>query len=170
MKIAIHVHTHGVYSDARLVADLAREAEAAGWDGVFVSDHLVQQLHGAPSPVADPWITLTAVALATQRVLIGPMVTPLPRRRPWQLLGETVTLSRLSGGRLVLGVGAGIATSFELYGESKDARERAAMLDEGLSVLTGLWRGEPFSFEGAHYQVPCIFIYGRRVCVYIRRQ
>src|SRR5262249_36765157 len=70
VKIAIHVHTHGVYSDARLVADLAREAEAAGWDGVFVSDHLVQQLHGAPSPVADPWITLTAVALATQRVLI----------------------------------------------------------------------------------------------------
>ena len=153
MKHAIHVHNQGVYADPRLVADLAREAEAAGWDGVFVSDHLQHRFRGAPNPVSDPWIVLAAVALVTERVLIGPMVTPLPRRRPWQLAGEVVTLDRLSNGRVVLGVGSGIASSFTPFGEATDAGVRARMLDESLDVLVGLWSGEPFSYRGEHYRV-----------------
>ncbi len=153
MRHAIHVHTHGAYADPRLVSELAGEAEAAGWDGVFVSDHLQQRLGGAPSPIADPWVTLAAVAVATERLRIGPMVTPLPRRRPWQLAGEVVTLDRLSNGRVVLGVGSGIATSFAPFGEQEDARVRGRMLEESLDVLVGLWHGEPFTYRGEHYRV-----------------
>jgi alkanesulfonate monooxygenase SsuD/methylene tetrahydromethanopterin reductase-like flavin-dependent oxidoreductase (luciferase family) len=155
VRYGIHLHNHGPLADPRLIADLARAAEGAGWDGFFVCDHLTARAGDAPQPVADPWIALTAVAAATERLLIGPMVTPLPRRRPWQLASETVTLDHLSGGRLVLGVGLGTgeARSFAPFGEEPDLRTRAAMVDESLEVLSGLWRGEPFSFEGTHYQV-----------------
>src|SRR4051812_26914331 len=92
-------------SEPALVAELAARAEARGWDGFFVWDHVAYR---APvRAVADPWVTLAAVAVATSRVLIGPMVTPVARRRPHQLARETVTLDRLSAGRLVLGVGLG---------------------------------------------------------------
>jgi alkanesulfonate monooxygenase SsuD/methylene tetrahydromethanopterin reductase-like flavin-dependent oxidoreductase (luciferase family) len=95
------------------------------------------------------------VALATERVRIGTMLTPLPRRRPWKLARETVSLDRLSGGRMVLGVGIGDPVKWEygFFGEETDAKVRARMLDEGLEVLTGLWRGEPFGFKGEHYQL-----------------
>ena len=92
-------------AEPRLVAELAARAEACGWDGFFLWDHVAYR-----EPVralADPWVTLAAVAMATERVAIGTLVTPLPRRRPHQLARETVTLDRLSGGRLVLGVGIG---------------------------------------------------------------
>jgi alkanesulfonate monooxygenase SsuD/methylene tetrahydromethanopterin reductase-like flavin-dependent oxidoreductase (luciferase family) len=153
VRFAIHVHNFGVYADPRLIGELAGEADRAGWDGVFVADHLLQRWQDAPQPIADPWVALAAVALATERVRIGPMVTPLPRRRPWQLAGETATLDQLSGGRLILGVGSGIGEEFPPFGEEADLRRRAAMLDEGLDVLTGLWRGEPFSYRGEHYRL-----------------
>ena len=92
-------------SEPALVAELAARAEARGWDGFFVWDHIAYRDRSAC--VADPWVTLAAVAMVTSRVIIGPMVTPLARRRPHQLARETVTLDRLSGGRLVLGVGLG---------------------------------------------------------------
>jgi hypothetical protein len=100
-------------------------------------------------------VALAAVALATNQISIGPIVTPIARRRPWKLARECVTLDHLSGGRLILGVGLGdpIATEFGSFGEETDPRLRAEMLDEGLEVLTGLWRGEPFTFEGKHFQV-----------------
>jgi hypothetical protein len=155
MKYGIHFHNYAEYADARLLADVAGEAEAAGWDGVFVADHLTVRGAAGPSPVASPWIALTAIAMATNKVWIGPMVTALPRRRPWQLAGETATLDQLSGGRLILGLGSGTALewSFVPFGEEPELRRRAEMLDEGLAVLTGLWSGERFSFEGTHYHV-----------------
>jgi len=154
MRFAINVPNFGTYSDARVAAELAREAEDAGWDGFFVWDHIL----GAREwqvPIADPWVLLAAVAMQTERIRIGPMVTPLPRRRPWKLARETVTLDHLSGGRLILGVGLGFPpdAEFEQFGEESDARVRAGKLDEGLAVLVGLWSGEPFRFEGRHYQV-----------------
>ena len=101
MKYAFNIPNFGPYADAAAVADLARSAEQSGWDGFVVWDHIVI---GDGMPVGDPWVILTAVAMKTERILIGPMVTPLPRRRPWVVARQTVTLDHLSGGRLVLGV------------------------------------------------------------------
>jgi hypothetical protein len=155
MRYAIHVHCFGEYADPRRLVDLAREAEDAGWDGVFVTDHLTARSDRGAEPVANPWIALAAIAAATGRIRIGPMVAALPRRRPWQVAGETATLDHLSQGRLVLGVGSGtlLERSFAPFGEEMYLRTRAAMLDEALDVLCGLWRGEPFSHHGQHYQV-----------------
>jgi alkanesulfonate monooxygenase SsuD/methylene tetrahydromethanopterin reductase-like flavin-dependent oxidoreductase (luciferase family) len=154
MRYAVNVPNFAEYAEVRTVAALAADAEAAGWDGFFVWDHMVYARDQAP-PVADPWIVLAAVALATERLRLGPMVTPLARRRPWKVARETVTLDRLSGGRLILGVGLGTpaADEFGAFGEPTDAAVRAAMLDEGLEVLTRLWSGERVSFQGAHYRV-----------------
>jgi alkanesulfonate monooxygenase SsuD/methylene tetrahydromethanopterin reductase-like flavin-dependent oxidoreductase (luciferase family) len=106
-------------------------------------------------PMVDPWIALAAVADATSRVRLGPLVTPLPRRRPWQLARETTTLDHLSAGRLILGVGLGNPpeAEFEHFGEDADIHRRARRLDEGLAILDGLWSGEPFSFDGEEYRI-----------------
>jgi alkanesulfonate monooxygenase SsuD/methylene tetrahydromethanopterin reductase-like flavin-dependent oxidoreductase (luciferase family) len=154
MRYAVNVPNFEDYGDARTVAGLAADAEAAGWDGFFVWDHLAF-VKAWRLRIADPWVLLTAVAMATERLRLGPMVTPLPRRRPWKLARETVTLDRLSGGRLVLGVGLGEPPEDEYgsFGEPTDPVVRAAMLDEGLEVLTRLWSGETVSFQGRHYRV-----------------
>ena len=142
---------HGIFvppfeelSEPRVVAELAARAEARGWDGFFVWDHVAYR--EPVRAVADPWVTLAAVATATERVLIGPLVTPLPRRRPHQLARETVTLDRLSGGRLVLGVGIGSDRTGEFdpdrFGEEGDPRARAVLLDDGLDRLRSYWEGE----------------------------
>ena len=109
MQFAIDLPSFGPFSDANRVAQLAVEAEEAGWNGFFLWDHINYKLAGSPDPVAiaDPWIMLAAMALRTTNLKLGPMVTPLPRRRPWKLARETVTLDHLCGGRLVLGVGLG---------------------------------------------------------------
>jgi alkanesulfonate monooxygenase SsuD/methylene tetrahydromethanopterin reductase-like flavin-dependent oxidoreductase (luciferase family) len=151
VRIGISVPTFGDYADVRLLTDLAAEAEAAGWDGFFVWDHLVWPW---ADDIVDPWITLTAVALCTTRIRFGPLVTPLARRRPTKLARETVTLDRLSGGRLILGVGLGEFTAeFADLGEPADPRIRAAMLDEALSVLSRLWSGDQVDFAGVHYRI-----------------
>jgi alkanesulfonate monooxygenase SsuD/methylene tetrahydromethanopterin reductase-like flavin-dependent oxidoreductase (luciferase family) len=142
-------------SEPRLVADLAARAEDRGWDGFFLWDHVAYR---APvEAVADPWVTLAAVAVATERLVIGPLVTPLARRRPHKLARETVTLDRLSRGRLVLGVGLGSDRTGEFdperFGEERDPKARARMLDEGLDRLAGYWRGE---FEPRPVQQPRI--------------
>jgi alkanesulfonate monooxygenase SsuD/methylene tetrahydromethanopterin reductase-like flavin-dependent oxidoreductase (luciferase family) len=149
MRYAINMPNFGEYADPRAVAELARLAEEAGWDGLFVWDH-VTFVKKRRYEIADPWVLLTAVALATERIRIGPMVTPLPRRRPSTLARQTTTLDRLSGGRLVLGVGLGdpIADEYGTFGEPTDRRVLAERLDEGLAVLTGLWSGEPVRFRG----------------------
>jgi alkanesulfonate monooxygenase SsuD/methylene tetrahydromethanopterin reductase-like flavin-dependent oxidoreductase (luciferase family) len=108
-----------------------------------------------PVPVFDPWVVLTAVAERTERIRLGPMVTPVARRRPWKLARETATLDHLSRGRLILGVGLGFPpdAEFGLLGEDPDDRVRAARLDEGLDVLARLWSGELVDHDGAHYHV-----------------
>ena len=142
----------GEYYDPRTLAELAHEAEAAGWDGFFIADHMAL---GGNQRFADPWIALAAIAMRTERVRIGPMVTPLPRRRPWKVAREAVSLDRLSNGRLILGVGLGSPDDleFEHFGEPGDPRVRAAMLDESLEVLSGLWTGEPFKYQGEYYRL-----------------
>ncbi|WP_436776731.1 LLM class flavin-dependent oxidoreductase [Yinghuangia sp. YIM S09857] len=141
-------------ADPLAVARLAGEAEEAGWDGFFVWDHV--RWREPVRLVADPWITLAAVATATERLRIGPMVTTPARRRPVKLARETATLDRLSGGRLTLGVGLGsdrFGNELSKTGEELDARRRAAMLDESLEILTAAWSGEPVRHHGEHYTV-----------------
>lgn len=154
MRFAINVPNFGEYFDPRLVARLAAEAEASGWDGFFVWDH-INAAYEPGTPLASPWIQLAAIALATERIRIGTMVTPLARRRPWTVARETVTLDHLSRGRLILGVGLGYPPELEFaaFGEDPDDRVRATRLDEALDVLAGLWSGEPFSYAGGHHRV-----------------
>ncbi len=133
------------YGDARAAADLAYDAEQAGWDGFFVWE---------PVWGWDAWVMLTAAAMRTQRIRLGTMITPLSRMRPWKLAGETVTLDHLSNGRVILAVGLGaLDTGFAEFGEVTDRQTRAELLDEGLDILTGLWRGQPFNYDGKHYHV-----------------
>jgi alkanesulfonate monooxygenase SsuD/methylene tetrahydromethanopterin reductase-like flavin-dependent oxidoreductase (luciferase family) len=154
MRYGLYLPNFGAFGDPLLLAELARDAEEAGWDGFFVWDHVNRDW---PTPVADPWIALAAISERTSRLRIGALVTPLARRRPWKVARETVTLDHLSSGRLVFGAGLGSAGGGEpewrAFGEETDLGVRAAMLDEGLAVLAGLWSGEPFSFEGRHYRV-----------------
>lgn len=141
-------------SDPVAVARLAAEAEDAGWHGVFVWDHLRWQ---APvRQVADAWTTLAAIAVTTERLRLGPMIMPLPRRRPAKVARETATLDMLSNGRLVLGVGIGddrFGRELSATGEQLEARLRAQMLDESLQILTAAWSGEPVHHRGQHYTI-----------------
>ncbi len=151
MQHALFLPLFDELAEPGVVAALAAEAEQAGWDGVFVWDHVA---YTAPvEGVADPWVTLAAIACATSRVRIGPMVTPLPRRRPVKLAREVTTLDRLSGGRVTLGVGIGGdgAGEFSGTGEQLDSAARGAMLDEGLAVLAAAWTGEVVEHRGEHY-------------------
>jgi alkanesulfonate monooxygenase SsuD/methylene tetrahydromethanopterin reductase-like flavin-dependent oxidoreductase (luciferase family) len=141
-------------ADPAVVARLAGEAEGAGWHGVFVWDHV--RWRAPVRQVADAWITLAAIATATERVRLGPMVTPLARRRPVKVARETTTLDRLSGGRLTLGVGLGsdrFGGELSKTGEEIDDRLRGQMLDESLDILTAAWSGQPVHHHGPRYTV-----------------
>jgi alkanesulfonate monooxygenase SsuD/methylene tetrahydromethanopterin reductase-like flavin-dependent oxidoreductase (luciferase family) len=154
MHYGLTLPNGGESADPRELAKLARLAEDAGWDAVFLEDYIVWQGH-QEVPTFDPWVALAAMAVTTDRIRLGTAVTPLPRRRPWKLARETVTLDHLSNGRLILGVGLGDLgdAGFAAVGEPTATSRRAAMLDEALDVLVGLWSGEPFSYSGAFYQV-----------------
>lgn len=132
-------------NDVMMAVDFAQEAEAAGWDGYFIWDAVW---------ATDPWVTLGAIAARTTKMRMGTMITPVSRRRPWKLASETATVDRLSGGRMILSVGLGaLDTGFPAFGEVTDRRTRAELLDEGLDIITGLWQGTPFTYQGQHYQV-----------------
>jgi hypothetical protein len=131
--------------DALLAVNYAIEAENAGWDGFFVSE---------PVWGIDAWVTLAAIAMRTQRIRLGTMLSPISRMRPWKLASETVTLDILSAGRVILSVGLGaLDTGFEAFGEVTDRKTRAELMDEGLDILEGLWHGQPFSYAGQHYKI-----------------
>lgn len=151
MRFAISAPDVG--SPAQLV-QLAVAAEAGGWDAFFLWDHL-HLVRPLALDVVDPWVTLGAIATRTDRLLLGTMVTPLPRRRPWTLAKQITTLDHLSSGRTVVGVGLGHPgdDEFAAFGEPSDDRARAALLDEGLVVLDGCLRGGPFTHRGPTFQL-----------------
>jgi alkanesulfonate monooxygenase SsuD/methylene tetrahydromethanopterin reductase-like flavin-dependent oxidoreductase (luciferase family) len=131
--------------DAADVADLAVLAEESGWDAVFTWE---------PVWGVDAWIALTAAAMRTTTIRLGTMLTPLPRRKPWDLASTTATLDRLSGGRVILSVGLGaLHEGWTAFEPDDGRRHRAELMDEGLDVLFGLWQGQPFSYQGKHYRV-----------------
>ena len=131
--------------DARAAAELARTVEVHGWDGFFVWE---------PVWGFDAWVSLAAAAMNTERIRLGTILSPISRMRPWKLASEAVNLDHLSRGRLTISVGLGaIDNGFEAFGEVTDKKTRAELLDEGLDILQGLWRGQPFSYQGKHYKV-----------------
>ncbi|MGH3503134.1 MAG: LLM class flavin-dependent oxidoreductase [Nocardioidaceae bacterium] len=142
------------FTDPDTVVEMAREAEAAGWDGVFLWDHLQWSPEHKPD-VFDPWVLLGAIATSTQRVRIGTLVTPLSRRRPQMIAKHLTTLDHLSGGRVTLGVGLGEPAhdDFGAFGDEPDARVRAQLLDESLAILDDLLRGSRSSHQGEHFSV-----------------
>jgi alkanesulfonate monooxygenase SsuD/methylene tetrahydromethanopterin reductase-like flavin-dependent oxidoreductase (luciferase family) len=152
MKYGFYTPNFDFCGDARVLAELAVDAEQAGWDGFFIWDHLQ-----FGEPTADPWIALTAMAMCTERIALGPLVTPVPRRHIAKLAREVITLDHLSGGRVVLGVGAGYPhlPDYASFGDDGDARVRTAKLDEALEVLAALWSGDPVHHHGTHYRVEC---------------
>lgn len=152
MRFGLDVATAGAWADPSVLTGLARDAEAAGWDGFFLWDLFTAEVD--TEPVVDSWITMASIAAATSRIRIGTMVTPLPRRLPWEVARAAVTLDHLSNGRLVFGVGLGWRTiEFERLGLPADLRTRADRLDEGLELIDRLWTGEPVTFEGEHFQI-----------------
>ncbi len=156
MKYGINLPNFGWFGDIDTLVEVAVEAEEAGWDGFFLWDHmLVFKQEDMVLPFADPWVALAAIACNTEKIQIGPLIVPLPRRRPWKVAREAISVDHLSRGRLILGVGIGAPpdVEFEYFGEGSNTKTRAEMLDESLDIITGLWSGEKFSYKGKHYEL-----------------
>lgn len=154
MRFSVNIPNFGDFADARTVASVATAAEEAGWDGLFLWDHVVHE-KSARRTFGDPWMLLTAAALATSRIKLGAMVTPVARRRPHQLARQVSTLDQMSGGRVVFGAGLGapIEDEFGSFGEPTEQVALAEMLDEGLDLLDRYWSGEAVNHDGKHYRV-----------------
>jgi alkanesulfonate monooxygenase SsuD/methylene tetrahydromethanopterin reductase-like flavin-dependent oxidoreductase (luciferase family) len=157
VKYGLNLPNAGPCGDPRTLAEFAALAEASGWDGVFLEDYLVYQ-NQTGTPTYDPWVCLAAMAVRTERLRLGTTVTPVPRRRVQKLAAETVALDHLSGGRLTLGVGIGDQwdASLAAFGDARNPRFRAQLLDEALDALVGLWLGEPFSYHGGHLAIDTV--------------
>lgn len=156
VRFSINVPNFGDFADPRTVANVAAAAEQAGWDGLFVWDHVVHNKHKQRGkPFGDPWMLLTAAAMATSRIKLGTLVTPVARRRPEQLARQVATLDVLSGGRVIFAAGLGgpINDEFGSFGDTTDPVVLAERLDEGLELLQRYWSGEQVNHDGRHYQV-----------------
>ncbi|WP_350281584.1 LLM class flavin-dependent oxidoreductase [Kribbella sp. HUAS MG21] len=159
MRFSVNIPNFGDFADARTVARVATAAEEAGWDGLFLWDHVVhskEQRRG--QPFGDPWMLMTAAALATSRIKLGPLVTPVARRRPEQLARQVATLDGLSGGRVIFGAGLGgpIDDEFGSFGDTTDPKVLAERLDEGLDLLAAYWSGERVDHAGKHYTATAV--------------
>ncbi|WP_353944051.1 LLM class flavin-dependent oxidoreductase [Streptomyces sp. HUAS MG91] len=156
MRFSLNIPNFGDFADARTVAKTAAAAEQAGWEGLLIWDHVVHDKQvRRGKPFGDPWMLLTAAALATSRIRLGTLLTPVPRYRPEQLARQVATLDALSGGRVVFGAGLGGPAEDEYgsFGDTVDRAVHAGRLDEGLDVLTRYWSGESVDHVGAHYRV-----------------
>ena len=154
MRFSINIPNFGDFADARTVARVATAAEEAGWDGLFLWDHVVHSKERRRGqPFGDPWMLMTAAALATSRIVLGPLVTPVARRRPEQLARQVASLDGLSGGRVIFGAGLGgpIDDEFGSFGDETDPKVLASKLDEGLDLLTAYWSGDRVNHRGEHY-------------------
>lgn len=151
-----HGLTLSFFTDPDTVVEYAMAAEDAGWDGVFHIDHLIDYAAREPDEhrvLHDPWITWAGVATSTERITLGSSITPIPRRQPWQLAKNLATLDQLSDGRVLLGAGLGAPKEFQPFGQEYDQQHLAERYDEALDIITGLWSGEPFSYDGDHFTI-----------------
>ena len=154
MKYGVYVPNFGAYGDPHNLLALASTAEAAGWDGLFLWDHLLLYRR-SEIPVIDAWVAISAIAACTDRLIVGPLITPLARRRPWKVAREIISLDHLSRGRAVLGIGLGAPadSEFECFGEDPTDRIRAQKMDEALQIIDALQSGEPVVHDGEYFQI-----------------
>lgn len=168
ISYGLYLPPFGPLGDPAVLVDVARRAEAAGWDGVFLWEHV---LADSAVEIADPWVSLGAMATATSRITLGTLVSPLPRRRPWVLARQAGTLSRLSGGRCVLGVGLGADEygEFSGLGEPTELMRRARLADHALEIIGAMWAGEHYTGEGAYgrIDVPAMAAEPHRIPVWV---
>jgi alkanesulfonate monooxygenase SsuD/methylene tetrahydromethanopterin reductase-like flavin-dependent oxidoreductase (luciferase family) len=162
VRFGIDLAPAGECGDPRSLAELAALAERSGWDGVFLEDYFV---HPSGVDSYDPWAALAVIALATSRIRLGTMVTPLPARAPWQVASQAVTVDHLSAGRLILGEGSGYPESVDVkgLGGPPELRVRAQMLDEGLQLVDALWSGRRVDHRGSHYRLDGVTLMPRPV-------
>jgi probable F420-dependent oxidoreductase len=139
--------------DAGPLAEVAVLAEQAGFDGLSLSEHPVpgaRWLASGGHQTLDPFVALGYVAAATHRLRLLTYLAVSPYRNPFLLAKAAATLDKLSGGRLILGLGTGYQKS-EFHALGVDMAERNALFDETLDVLPLHWSGEPFSYQGRHF-------------------
>ena len=156
MRFAVNIPNFGDFAAAENVAAVATAAEQAGWDALLIWDHVVHDKHERRGqPFGDPWMLLTVAALATKRLRLGTLLTPVARRRPEQLARQVATLDSLSGGRAIFAAGLGgpLEDEFGSFGDATDPTVLAERLDEGLELLSRYWSGETVNHHGRHYQV-----------------
>jgi alkanesulfonate monooxygenase SsuD/methylene tetrahydromethanopterin reductase-like flavin-dependent oxidoreductase (luciferase family) len=157
LRHGLYIQTFGDLADPRVIAGLAADAERAGWDGLFVYDHIFF----GNAPTVDPWITLAACATRTERLVLGPMIVPLARRHPAKVAHEVAALVRLAGARVVVGVGLGVIYDFRPSGDlgGNGRAQHSRRLDLHLQIVRGLLDGtlvdledddgvEPIRFKG----------------------
>lgn len=159
MRHAVQIVPTDALADPRLIVDLARAAETARWDGVFLDDRTPRD-----APSAEPWTVLSGIATVTTRLVLGAAVTPLPRRPAHLVAHALATLDHLSQGRVVLAAGMGGNREMHALGVARDSRVRAAMLDESLEVIAQLWSGEVVTTGGPH-----VVLHGAGVPVPVQR-
>ena len=155
VKFGIYVPNYGpVLGNAVHLANLTKLAEDSGWDGFFIWDHILVKRTNGPD-ICNPWVALGLMGYKTEKITLGTTITPLPRRKPWELAREVITVDQISNGRLILGVGLGEPPEVEYgsFGEETAVKTRREKLDESLEILQGLWTGEPFSFKGKHFNL-----------------
>ena len=154
MKYGIYAPNFGAYGDPHNLLELAAVAETSGWDGFFLWDHVLLHRH-SDIPMVDAWVALSAVAARTNRMRVGPLVTPLARRRPWKVAREIISLDTLSKGRAVLGLGLGAPADaeFECFGEDPTDKVRAEKMDEAIEIVAALQSDLPVSFSGKYFKV-----------------
>ncbi len=164
MQHALTLPPYGELADPMALVEIAVAAEGAGWDAVFLWDHVLRRADD-PQETADPWVAMAAIAMATERIRIGPMVTPITRRRPIKLARECTTLDHLSDGRLTLGLGLGVDTTRELsaFDEIVDPRVRGRRLDEGVELLCSFWTGDEVDFHGDQFVADHVTVLPRPV-------
>ncbi len=146
MHFGIEVVPFGTHADPRAIARFAQAAEAAGWEGLWLWDHVM-----FPWGAGDPWVMLAAAASVTKRLKLITGVAPMPRYRPHLLARTLAGLDLLSEGRVIFGTGLGEKFDFEPWGEWRDHKTRAAMADEGLDLLARLMAGETVTHHGPFY-------------------
>ncbi len=168
MKLGAKLPHSGELAMRRTPADMAAELEAAGFDSIWVSDHIVFPVEttsrypfaadGRPTwpldtPYLEPMVVLGAVAAVTKRAFIGTSVLIAPMRNPVLLAKQAASIDVISGGRLVLGVGAGwLREEFEAL--DADFEHRGAALDEWIEILRSCWTGRAGPYAGKHYKLP----------------
>ena len=154
MDLGVQIEPQFGFRFADVLA-IATDAEAAGFSRLWVSDHLFLDADAVTKDCLEAWTLLAALAVRTNRIRIGPMVTSQSYRNPALLAKMAADVDVMSGGRLDFGVGAGWKEiEYRAYGyDFPDAPTRVTQLVETLEICTRMWKEERATYRGKHYRI-----------------